>query len=262
MTEITDLLGFEERTPQHKNAVELFPGSWSSKFPASAGIAGGESAHFDDVRVSWAASALDGLNGLSILELGPYEAYNTYQFQAAGVGSVVAIESSRINFLKCLVVKNIFGLSATFLHGDFQRYLATTKNRFDVCWASGVLYHMTKPIELLQGIRRVAEIAFIWTQYYDEENLRRTGNLAFFDASRDTTVEFAGRPIRLRHRNYMETAGLGFSGGGENFSYWMERADIMFVLNTLGYEHIQIGIDNPDHPPGPAMFFIARTTPK
>lgn len=258
MTELSDLIGFEDRAPSHQNALDLFPGSWSSQFPSPSGLVGGSARHFDDVRVTWAASAMGGLGGLSILELGPFEAYNTYQFQMAGASAIVAVESSRTNFLKCLIVKNIFGLQATFLHGDFQKFLASTSRRFDICWASGVLYHMIDPIELLRGIRRVAETAFIWTHYYDAEILAEGSNAGYFDPSRNRVVAFDGRPICLHHRNYMENVSACFSGGRSAHSYWMTRADIMFVLDRLGYDRIEIGIDNPAHPPGPAMFFLAR----
>ncbi len=258
MADVSSLLGFDPRLPAHQNALDLFPGSWVSKFPPCSGLTGGEAAHFDDGRVTWAASELGGMNGLSILELGPFEGYNTYQFQSFGASSVVAVESSHVNFLKCLVVKNIFGLNSTFLLGDCQQYLANTRTKFDVCWASGILYHMIEPVKLLQGIRRVADTAFIWTQYYDEEKLSAKGGMGSFDASRDKTIAFEGRQMRLRHRNYPHS-GMVFSGGQDSFSYWMVRDDIMFVLDRLGYRNITIGVDNPDHIHGPAMFFLART---
>ena len=257
MADVASLLGFDQRVPAHQNALDLFPGSWVSKFPSCSGLTGGEAAHFDDGRVTWAASVMGGLNGLSILELGPFEGYNTYQFQSFGASSVIAVEASHVNFLKCLVVKNIFGLTGTFLLGDCQEYLENVKTKFDICWASGILYHMIEPIKLLQGIRRVASSAFIWTQYYDEAKLSAIGGLGAFDASLDKLVLFEGREIRLHHRSYM-SSGMIFSGGQDAFAYWMTRDDIMFVLDCLGFHNIVIGFDNPDHVHGPAMFFLAK----
>ena len=257
MADMSTLVGFEHRSPGHQNSLDLFPNSWVSQFPPSSGLLGGAAQHFDDSRVTWAASVMAGLNGLSILELGPFEAYNTYQFQMAGAASVISIEASYVNFLKCLVVKNIFGLDATFLLGDFLEFLRTTSSSFDICWASGVLYHMVDPVGLLRGIRRVSARAFLWTQYYDEAVLSQTGNISYFDSSRDEQVIFDGRSITLHHRNYMETVGVSFSGGSDEFSYWMEKDDLMFILSGLGYHTVTIGVDNPNHPPGPAMFLLA-----
>ena len=251
-------LGFDKRFPTHQNAVDLFSQTWVSAFPATSGLTGGTASHFNDARVTWAASVLGGLNGLSILELGPFEAYNTYQFQQAGAGTVLSIESSHVNFVKCLVVQNIFSLRATFLLGDFQEYLATTKQSFDVCWASGVLYHMTEPVELLEGISRISNTVFIWTQYYDAAHI--TGEkAAFFDSALDREIQYRGRLIKLHYRSYLEIATASFSGGADQYSYWLEKNDILYILSELGYSQIDIGIDNPEHPPGPAMFFLART---
>ena len=113
--------GFEIRSPTHQNSLDIFPGDWFSAFPKASGLVGGSANTFDDQRVPWASSVLGGLGGRSILELGPFEAYNTYQFFQAGAGPIVGIESNRINFIKCLIVKNIFGLNATFLHWRFSK---------------------------------------------------------------------------------------------------------------------------------------------
>lgn len=260
MTDLASFLGYEKRTPSHQNALDLFAGSWFSDLPAQTGLkAGPTPGVFEDGRVSWGASIFGGLAGRSILELGPFEAFNTYQFQMAGAASIASIEANKINFLKCLVIKNIFNLSATFLHGDFIKYMHETTSRFDICWASGVLYHMTAPIELLTGIRRVSDKAFIWTQYYDEANISGA-NARFFDPSKDKEVVFAGRRIRLHYRSYLEAGQVLFAGGEDNFSYWMERDDIFFVLDFLGFDDIQMGVDNPKHDAGPAMFFAASHT--
>src|ERR1700684_307522 len=81
-----------------------------------AGTVGG---HFDVAPVRWADNHL---GGKSILELGPFEAYQTYQFERLGAGSVLSIENSPANFLKCLIIKNIYSLRATFLLGNFIRF--------------------------------------------------------------------------------------------------------------------------------------------
>ncbi len=61
--------------------------------------------------------------------------------------------------------------------GDFMSFLRKEASNneytqldktYDIVFASGVLYHMEKPIELLDLISRVSDKIFIWTQYYDE----------------------------------------------------------------------------------------------
>ena len=54
-------------------------------------------------------------------------------------------------------MKEAVGLSRTrFLLGDFCEYLETTDERFDLVFASGVLYHMADPIGLIESVGRVA----------------------------------------------------------------------------------------------------------
>jgi SAM-dependent methyltransferase len=253
--------GYENRLPAHQNALDILSGSWTSSFPAWSGLVGGSAAgFFEDLRVPAAVALLGTLSGRSILELGPYEGYNTYQFQQAGAVSVISIESNRINFIKCLIIKNIFGLNATFLHGDFLTYLQETPCRFDVCWASGVLYHMTRPIELIKAIRRVSDTLFLWTCYYDNAHIPSCQNPECFDASNDLTHSEFSRVFRLHYRSYApnQSKSLFYAGGGAPHSYWMEKEDIIFILHALGYQRIDLISDYPDYPAGPSFCLLAR----
>jgi hypothetical protein len=254
--------GFEIRLPTHQNSLEIFPNGWTSSFPPGSGLVGGSSHAFEDQRVYWASSVFGGLSGRSILELGPYEAYNTHQFHQAGAGPILSIESNKINFIKCLIVKNIFGLNATFMYGDCHDYLKSTSSRFDICWASGVLYHMTEPIEFLEGIKRVSDATVIWSHYYDREYIISASENVNFDDSKDVVKQAFGRPICLHYHSYHHQDGRTpplFSGGIEQYSYWMEKDDILYILNKLGYTRIDIGNDEPTYLPGPAFCLVART---
>ena len=227
--------------------------------PEGSGLKAGEQDHFTDGRVTWAAKMLAGLAGKTILELGPYEAYNTRQFETMGAASVVAIENNRDNFLKCLIIKNIVGLRSVFLHGDMLEYLDGTHARYDLCWASGVLYHVTDPIRLLEGITRVAKTVFVWTHYVHPARWSDPTASTFFDPSKRKAISYEGRLITLHHRNYNQPVGSHFGGGRESYSYWMEYEDIVHVLAARGFRRIEMGIDNPRHPSGAACFFIAHT---
>jgi hypothetical protein len=254
--------GFEIRPPTHQNSLDIVPGGWTALFPPLSGLLGGSIPNFEDPRVHWVSSVLGGLNGKSILELGPSEAYNTYQFHQAGAGPIVSIDCNKFNFIKCLIVKNIFGLNATFLLGDFHNYLNNTECRFDICWASGVLYHSNQPIELLTGIKKVSDTTFIWSHYYDRKYINNSINMEYFDCSKDLVHQVFGRSICLHHRNYKHQNNEApplFSGGVEQYSYWMEKDDILFILNNLGYARIDLGIDDPIYAPGPAFCLVART---
>ena len=60
-----------------------------------------------------------------------------------------------------------------------------TTERFDLCWATGVLYHQVDPLALLRSIARVSDRVFVWTHFYDEMIATQTDRYPHFDASRD-----------------------------------------------------------------------------
>jgi Protein of unknown function (DUF1698) len=249
---------FSASFPSHQASIDLFHGAWNSKMPEGSGLVGGQAEIFNDSRVTWAANVLGGLADKTILELGPFEAYNTSQFENMGAASVVAIEGSSLNFLKCLIIKNIVGLKTTFLYGDFTKYVKETKNRFDICWASGVLYHLMKPIEFLEGISRISDTVFIWTQYYDRSIMLSHPHAHLYNKNTNEIIEYNGRQLLLHGRVYPEQIRTGlFAGGGDATSYWMELDDIFHVLRCQGFNRIEMGVNNPHHPPGPACFFLA-----
>ena len=196
-TSMQKLLGvtpiFSADYPHHQNALNIFGKTWIAAMPESSELAAGSLAHMAGGRVRWAANVIGGLAGKSILELGPFEGYDAYTFEKLGATGVVSIENNVTNFLKCLVVKNIFDLKTTFLLGDFIQYLESGKSRFDVCWMSGVLYHMTDPIRLMRAASRVSDILFIWTHYYDDLVINADEEKkAPFRSELDKTEKFAG----------------------------------------------------------------------
>ncbi|WP_207954637.1 methyltransferase domain-containing protein [Saccharopolyspora elongata] len=67
---------------------------------------------------------------------------------------------------------------AWFLLGDFTPYLRDTDQRFDICFASGVLYHMRNPVETIALTAKIATKLFLWTHVYDEDVITRSELLA------------------------------------------------------------------------------------
>lgn len=241
--------------PGHQNALDLF--TWHTAMPPGSGLVAGSAEHLTDSRLAWAASHVGGLAGKTVLELGPLEGYDTWRFESLGAASVLSIEGNRDNFLKCLVLKNILGMRATFLLGDMIRYLHETPTRWDLCWASGVLYHLADPLALLEGLARVSRVVFIWTHYIDGSRVSDPDMRRHLDPARNKTVDYHGRSITLHHRNYNQLPGPYFSGGDQSFSYWMEKDDILHVLRRVGFARVEMGVDNPLHPGGAACYFLA-----
>jgi len=238
--------------PQH--LVDIFRGEWSSILPESQGsLTGGTIDLFNDQRIQWAAEQFGGFAGQCILELGPLEAGHTYMLEKMGAASVSAIEANTRAFLKCLIVKELYGLSrCRFMLGDFVQFLRETDQQFDCCIASGVLYHMINPVELLNLVAKVSRKALIWTHYYDETLLKKLGRLKHFGKRQESS--FGGFHHSLFKHNYGSSLKFaGFCGGSAAFSNWLSAEDILAALRHVGFSKIAINFHQPDHPNGPAF---------
>ena len=244
---------------QH-NAIDLFKGAWL-RAPEESVLSAWTSGYYDD-HVAWVANLMGGLAGKAVLDLGPWEGNEACAFEKLGAASVISIEHMPVNFLKCLIVKNIFNLHTTFLLGDFLDYLEHTDKKFDLCWAAGVLYHMADPLRFLKLTARASDRLFLRFHYYDRYFLSRRPDLEpHFEPSLDRVVTFGGRQMTLHYHQYVGEQALkkagAFGGGNEAFSFWMEYPDIRFALEHLGFTHIIDGSDNIDNPNGPARYLLA-----
>jgi hypothetical protein len=224
--------------PSAQNVINQFD-NWISAAPPGAQFStGGSSPLFNDGRVEWGIESLGGVEGLDILELGPFEAGHTYMLHKAGARSVLGIEAMSQSYFKCLAMKEVLQLdNVRFLLGDFEAWFRQSAQSFDAIWASGVLYHSMQPIELLKMISAHTRRLFIWTHYYPDD-FEPNG----FPVVDVETVESFGRRIKLFERTYAgaQTTG-GFCGGTRSHTRWMRRGDILFVLDALGFNRVMVG---------------------
>ncbi len=241
--------------PSPQNALDIFKGEWWSQFPPPfETLRAGKTDMFDDPRIAWAISQFGNVQGNSILELGPLEGGHSYMLEQAGVRSVTAIEAHPRAYLRCLIAKEILGMEHTrFLHGDFVEYLRAGPPRVDAVIASGVLYHMENPVELLALLARITDKLFLWTHYYDRDLI--APNQAVKERF-DGVIqrEHSGFEHRLFRYVYGGSFGIG---GPRPYSHWMLREDIPEALGQFGFNMIRISFETPDHPNGPAFALVA-----
>lgn len=245
--------------PSIQSTLDLFEGEWASRLPPPyEGLRAGSIPLFEDERIAWLIDRLGGLHGMRVLELGPLEAGHTFMLEQGGADSVLGIEANVRAYLRCLIIKELLSLRrARFLCGDFVEWLRTAQDRFDLCVASGVLYHMRQPVELLELISEKADCIFLWTHYYDADRIPSGSPMA---ANFADTVEAAhdGFAHVLHRQVYGPELQTGFCGGNERFSMWMEREGVLGALEHFGFRDVEIGFDVPDHPNGPSLALLAR----
>jgi Protein of unknown function (DUF1698) len=242
--------------PSPQAALDIFRGEWSSRFPPPfSELEAGQISLFEDARVHWALSQFGDVQGKSILELGPLEGGHSYMLERAGFGSVLAIEANTHAYLKCLITKEITGLSHThFLCGDFVKYLRNSPPRFDAVFACGVLYHMENPAELVSLLSLVTDQLFIWTHHYAPGNPQQAAGFAAPQAA-----EHKGFSHALFRQDYGGALDFpGFCGGRHRGWSWMKREDILACLKYFGFVDIRTSFDELDHPNGPAFAIVAK----
>ena len=248
---------FELRTPSPQNAVDIFVDHWASDISGLLeGVKAGDADHFlVDSRPRIAAKVLGctpgRFDGMTVLELGPLEAAHSYQMEHLGAESVVSIEANVEAYLKCLIVKELLGLKrCRFLLGDFVEYLAQTSERFDLIFASGVLYHLPDPVRLLKLLAEHADRCFIWTHYYDEANYPGPERTA-------RSADFGDRHFTYHEFEYPDMETAKFWGGNRPKNVWMPKQDLLDALSWVGFSSVHILSEEPAHENGACMTIAA-----
>jgi hypothetical protein len=249
--------------PSPQAAIDIFTGEWASRFPPPfAELTAGQIPLFEDPRISWAIREFGDLTRRSVLELGPLEGGHTWLLTRAGA-QVTAIEAQSRAYLKCLISKELLQMTeARFLLGDFMEYLRAGCPHYDVCVASGVLYHMRDPAETLALLAGAADRMMLWTHVYDQDVVT-----ARPDLSQRFTEHFAanhrGFAHTLHRYEYADALTFtGFCGGTSDHANWISRGDLLRALDYFGWRVNAVAFEEPHHPNGPALAVIATNQPR
>lgn len=244
---------YVREAPSPQTAVDIFAGEWAAAFPPPLQhLRAGVAPLFEIEHVPWGVDVLGGVVGQRVVELGPLEGGHTFILDRLGAAEVVAVEANTRAFMKCLISKELLGIpSARFLCGDFVSYLAehsrSNAPAFDLCLASGVLYHLSDPVTALGLMRKASDRLILWTHYYNPELVEGRPELAVkFPTS--VVVERLGFRHTLYRQEYQGALDRpGFAGGTAEASAWMTRADLLGALDHIGFETVAIGHEELDH---------------
>ena len=174
-----------------------------------------------------------------------------------GASSVIAIEGNTRAYLKCLIAKEVLQMKrVSYLCGDFVQYLKATSEQFDLIVASGVLYHMQKPLELLSLLAAHTNRLYLWTHYFDPLVRERENRNRFPSQTECVEAGFSHTLYRFEYQITLENPQ--FCGGNEEYSNWLSREDLLGSLRHFGFEHLEIGLEQRDHPHGPSLALVAK----
>lgn len=251
---------YVNKAPSKQNILDIFEGEWSSRLPEAYKLqtVPGFADLFEHSLVHWAEEILGSFSEKRILELGPLEGGHSYMLNKSGAAKVVSIEANTRAFLKCLCVKEVLKMtSVEFRLGDFMLYLEDCDERYDIAFASGVLYHMMDPVKLLHQLSIVADKLLLWTHYYDEKIIMvKDPKHKRFGQTYSTKYEdFSYECVSQSYNDALNW--VGFSGGPQTGSVWLTRESLMDALDHFGYTNIQTNFDHEDHPNGPAIGICA-----
>jgi protein-L-isoaspartate O-methyltransferase len=232
------------------------PGCRDSRHPLED-LRAGEAPLFQDARMTWSFDRLGGVEGRTVLELGPLEGAHAYMAQAGGASRVTSVEANTKAFLKCLVVKELLDLHrCSFLCGDALEYLSASDEQFDICIACGILYHMVQPARLIDLLSRRGRHLIMWTHFYDHGALVNKRLAKRLGPAQEMEHEGFRHHVH-RHSYGFEARLAGFCGGTQAYSHWLPREDLLRALDHFGWRDVEIAFEEKSHPNGPALALVA-----
>jgi len=232
---------YVREAPSPQQTVDVFAGKWASRLPEPfGGLTAGANLLFQDPKIAWATEKFAELGvavaGSSILELGPLEGGHTYMLSKEGAASVTAIEAHQEAYLKCLVTKELLGMQrVNFLLGDAVAFLRQIGHSYDIGLASGFLYHMADPAELIELLCRRTRAVFLWTVHWDAAFSREFPDKPAGSGPTERR-SYKGFDYTLHRHSYGDGLNYGkFWGGPDDHANWMERADILAAFAHFGF---------------------------
>lgn len=178
-----------------------------------------------------------------VLELGSGEGYHTVQL-ARRFEKVTAIEARPKNVICSLVNLYVHGVENVRLLKMDARELSPTLGRFDLVFHSGVLYHLSNPVEHLRRVVALSDRLLLDTHY----------------ASRG---ESTGR-CEVVSRGKCYPAAIWGEGGWDDIfsgleaeSRWLERGALLDALADVGYRRVAT-LSEYEMPVGPRICLWAE----
>jgi phospholipid N-methyltransferase len=226
-------------------------GGWTTQFEINGKLIGGTAMWQTSPYLPWQIEMIGGFEGKRILELGPLEGAHTKTMINNGAREVIAVEGLSDCFLKCLIVKEAFHLDkARFIFGNFCNYVEDYKGeKFDLVFASGVLYHQINPAKLIHDLSKITDIVVVWSQVANEIHPCKEEGFVITGGMKYTGKSMHWGDLRLRSEEYCASLG--------EEAFWMYADEMRRCFKDAGFVNIiEKTIDPTPH--GDCLLFIAK----
>lgn len=214
-------------------------GPWVSRFEIGGRTYGGELSYANDKRVRQFFDAFP--DARTILEPGCLEGAMSFQLAQRPGAHVTAVDAREENLERARFLQQLFDVpNVEFVRADLEQTPLASFGSFDAIFCSGLLYHLPRPWEFLDGLRAASPRFFLWTHY------------AHGDEIRD---EHGGYPGFWYREKGVEDPRSGVSPR----SFFMTLPDIVERLHKHGFTRVEVLDDRPTHKPHACVTLAAES---
>jgi GT2 family glycosyltransferase len=217
-------------SPTHRLAAVLEQcGPWQSRFQVEGEAVGGPYDFVADERITRLRGELD-LAGRRVLELGCLEGGHSVALSRLGPRELVSVEGRAANFVRCCVVKTVFGLdNVRFAFDDVRHVTLERYGRFDAAVSMGVLYHLPDPHVLLGHLAELTDVVYLSTHYANDRY-----------PEHGPEAELKTPHGRRRGRLYQEYGLADPLSGLDPRSFWPYETELLDMCRAAGFADIKV----------------------
>jgi SAM-dependent methyltransferase len=191
----------------------------------------------DDVRCDVVVDVAGGsLAGKSVLDLGCLEGGFALELARRGAARVLGIEFREISVQRCELARDLMALpNAEFICGDIMT--AIPAEQFDVVFATGILYHLDRPAELLAIARRACRGFMMLDTHVArrDEATHGCGPEAAIEAANGTTYRGRWFTEFAESTTAASRARMLWASSTNHRSFWPFQDELERMLHDAGF---------------------------
>lgn len=203
---------------------------------------GGEDPQYAPQTKALLEQAGGNLSGKRIIDLGCLEGGYTATFARMGAEKAVGIEARNLNFERCMLVKRCLKLdNLTFYKEDVKNITTEQFGKFDIVFASGILYHLDDPFTFLKNVYDLTlDFALIDTHvahkdFYAHSCSKKLIQRTFNGNTYTGRVAFEYPEEKGRSG---EIENLLWAAYSNPTSFWLTEESLVQMLKDIGFEHV------------------------